>query len=62
MCNGRINEEIKGVLCVYNGRPFKTCFSTSYLDDSFFYTHHVSCKVKQFYGAHTLASYEQKKT
>ena len=39
MCNSRINEEIKGVLCVYNGRPFKTCFSTSYLDDSFFYTH-----------------------
>jgi predicted ATP-grasp superfamily ATP-dependent carboligase len=24
---------------VCNGRPFKTYFGTSYLDDSFFYTH-----------------------
>jgi hypothetical protein len=39
VCNGRISEEIKKVLWVYNSRPFKTCFVTSYLDDSFFYTH-----------------------
>jgi hypothetical protein len=39
VCNGHINEEIKGVLSVCNGRPFKTYFDTSYLDDSFFYTH-----------------------
>ena len=39
MCNGYISEEIKGVLWVCNGRPFRTYFGTSYLDDSFFYTH-----------------------
>ena len=39
MSNGHISEEIKGVLWVCNGHPFKTCFGTSYLDDSFFYTH-----------------------
>ncbi len=37
--NGHISEEIKGVLQVCNGRPFNTYFGTSYLDDSFFYTH-----------------------
>ena len=39
MCNGRISGEIKGVLWVCNDRLFKTCFGTSYLDDSFFYTY-----------------------
>jgi hypothetical protein len=39
VCNGHISEEIKGVLWVCNGRPFKTYFGTSYLNDSFFYTH-----------------------
>ena len=45
MCNGRISEEIKGVLWVCNGRPFKTCFGMSYLDDSFFYTHQYALTV-----------------
>jgi hypothetical protein len=46
VCNGHISEEIKGVLWVCNGRPFKTYFGTSYLDDSFFYTHHSPNKNK----------------
>ena len=28
-----------------NGRPFKTYFGTSYLDDSFFYTHQYALTV-----------------
>ena len=39
MSNGHISEEIKRVLWVCNGCPFKTYFGTSYLDDSFFYSH-----------------------
>jgi hypothetical protein len=40
VCNGHISKEIKRVLWVCNGRLFKTHFGMSYLDDSFFHTHH----------------------
>ena len=50
MCNDCISEEIKGVLWVCNGRPFKTCFGMSYLDDLFFYTHQKPPHAKVIYS------------